>query len=245
MRGRSRDHRGTSAVVLWTGGKDSALALYDAIEIGLRIESLVTFVPRTGSFKAHPIPLMHAQAASLRLPHRMLVISRPFARAYETALRGLREEGITTLVTGDIGSVGKCSNWIVERATPSGVSVLRPLWNQDRTALLTRMLRVGIRAVVTAVRHPCLGVEWVGRYLDEASVHELRELALWNSFDACGEQGEYHTMTLGGPNFTHSIALDPYEVAQEADLRYLRFLTEKMPEAARSRRGGRSDRTRE
>ena len=48
------------AIVLWTGGKDCNLALYEAREAGLEIVALLTFVPPQVEFRAHPVSVMAA-----------------------------------------------------------------------------------------------------------------------------------------------------------------------------------------
>ena len=75
------------AVVLWTGGKDSYLALCSSIS-KYEIILLVTFVPKTPSFKAHPIEIIKMQATSLKIP------SKVFSTVDSAFLTG------TTTVTG-------------------------------------------------------------------------------------------------------------------------------------------------
>ncbi len=213
----------SKSAVLWTGGKDSALALCEARRTGLRICVLVTFVPERGDFKAHPLHLIRAQAESLGIPHRSIRIRPPFARSYETALRQLRKEGISTVVTGDIGQVDGFPSWIVERARSAGIHVKRPLWGKSRKALLERMFRLRIRPVVTAVRCPPFTADWLGRYLDRGAVEHLKALATSRPLDLCGEQGEYHTMTLDGPGFRDVVSLGKSTTGRQGDLFYLHF----------------------
>lgn len=55
-----------NAVVLWTGRKDSCLALHLAQESNLNIVALVTFVPaRNVEFVAHPQSRMREQAQGM------------------------------------------------------------------------------------------------------------------------------------------------------------------------------------
>src|SRR4051812_44455821 len=80
------------AAVLWTGGKDSSLALYEAARDGYRIHCLVTFAPRQPEFLAHPLAFIQLQAQALGLPHYVFPIHEPYAEAYEAALRRLKNE---------------------------------------------------------------------------------------------------------------------------------------------------------
>jgi diphthine-ammonia ligase len=127
--------------VLWTGGKDSVLALYEARLSGYTIVNLVTFIPDRADFLAHPLPFMEAQAQALDLPHKAITISEPFRENYEKAISSIKETfEVDTLVTGDISRVDSYPNWIRECSTPSGVNALTPLWELDRRTILTRLL---------------------------------------------------------------------------------------------------------
>jgi len=88
-----------NAAMLWTGGKDSALALYEALQSGWRVCCLVTFAPPEPKFLAHPLAFIQLQAKALELPHYVFSIHDPFAQSYETALGGLRDKmGVHTVI---------------------------------------------------------------------------------------------------------------------------------------------------
>jgi len=108
-----------SAAMLWTGGKDCSLALYEAGRDGYDVRCLVTFAPSNPNFLAHPPAFIKMQAQAMALPHYILPISEPFEKSYEAALCKLREKmGISTVITGDIAEVGGSPNWIRERSRP-------------------------------------------------------------------------------------------------------------------------------
>src|SRR5207302_23769 len=89
-----------SAAMLWTGGKDCSLALYEAGRDGYDVRCLVTFAPLNPKFLAHPPAFIKMQAQALALPHYILSIREPFEKSYETALGELRHKmGIRTAIT--------------------------------------------------------------------------------------------------------------------------------------------------
>jgi diphthine-ammonia ligase len=197
--------------MLWTGGKDSSLALREAAGDGCTIRCLVTFAPPEGAFLAHPLRLIEMQAEALALPHHALRITAPYDRSYETALRGLREEmGIDCVITGDIAEVAGHPNWIRERSRRVGMEVHTPLWGRERGALLRQFLDAGFKAVFSCVDTRWLDESWVGRALDESAVAGLQRVREQNGLDLCGENGEYHTAVLDGPGFGRRLEVGAY-----------------------------------
>lgn len=198
-----------SAAVLWTGGKDSALAHYEAVQKGYNVTHLVTFAPENPDFRAHPISVMHAQAETLGLIHLVIEINEPFAESYKAAICSLRDDTqIGSLITGDIDLVDGKPNWIRECAAGTGVDVLTPLWNYDRENLLRRLIAQNFSVILSCVKRPWLGPEWLGREITWETLAELRSLNVSTNLDLCGENGEFHTLTLNGPLFRHPIHLD-------------------------------------
>ncbi|MFG0764344.1 hypothetical protein [Aeromonas media] len=209
-------------ILLWSGGKDAMLALCHARDAGHQVVALATFAPPAPRFLAHPLPLVRRQAAALGLPHLLVTIEAPFEQSYETALASLqREWAIEGVVTGDIDSVGGADNWIRARCQPLGLTVHTPLWQQPRDVLLADLLARGIRAHLSCVDSRVLTPDWVGRALDAASLAELQALAARQGFDACGEQGEYHSMVTDGPGFAALIPLNGWRVQRQDHLAYL------------------------
>lgn len=188
-----------SAAVLWTGGKDSALALHLSAPLG--VTELVTFVPPDAHFRAHHLGLMAYQARAVGLPHRQIVVEAPYEAGYERALESLRASGIERVVTGDIAEVGGQPNFITARAERVGMKVELPLWGVDRREHLRRIIELGFDVLLTFVNEPWLDASWVGRHLDTQALSELSQLSRENGLDPAGENGEYHSMVLAGPGW--------------------------------------------
>lgn len=208
--------------MLWTGGKDCALAMYEAGLSGCDIRCLATFAPPEPRFLAHPLSVLKRQAQSIGLPHYVLSVEKPWETGYEEALRRLhRMTGIDTVVTGDIAEVGGMPNWIRERTGATSMHAHMPLWSRDRHDLLQRLLASGFRAVVSCVDTGRLDARWVGRVLDAAAVRDLQRIREDNGLDLCGENGEYHTLVVDGPLFERSIDLNPWSTQMAGALAYM------------------------
>jgi uncharacterized protein (TIGR00290 family) len=192
-----------NSAVLWTGGKDSALALHRSA--GLGVSELVTFVPPDAHFQAHDLELMAWQARALGLPQRRVVVGLPYREGYERALAALLVAGIECVVTGDIAPVDGQPNFISSCAEHVGMRVALPLWGVDRVTHLQEIVGLGFDVVLTFVNEPWLDASWVGRHLDASALAELVQLSRDNGLDAAGENGEYHSMVLGGPGWNSAL----------------------------------------
>jgi diphthine-ammonia ligase len=211
-----------NAAMLWTGGKDSSLALFEAGRDGYRIGCLVTFAPPEPDFLAHPLSFMKLQAESLGLPHHILHVREPFEDSYETHLRTLRDDlGIDAVVTGDIAEVGGSPNWIRERSRPTGMRVHTPLWGRERKALLEQLLAHGFEVLFSCVKKRWLEESWIGRRLDERAIGDLQTVRERTGLDLCGEEGEYHTLVTDGPQFSRAIRVQSYGVRKKESLAFM------------------------
>jgi len=227
--------RGTAAA-LWTGGKDSAFALHLALEAGYDVRQLVTFVPPRAQFRAHPLEVMRLQAEALGLEHRTVTIRRPYRVSYGSALSALRDEGITTLITGDIDRIGGDPNWIRDRARPLGLYVFTPLWRRSRTGVLRALLRARFEVIFSCTDATRLEEDWLGRILDPSAIRELASISRSTGLDPAGEQGEFHTIALDAPRFRKRLVIRRWVPAHRGKWSYMRILD--MGLTAKRRPGG-------
>ncbi|SMO49501.1 Dph6-related ATP pyrophosphatase [Solitalea koreensis] len=208
------------SAVLWTGGKDCALAMHEAMQLGYEIVKLVTFAPKEANFRAHPLPVLIAQSESLEIPLQIINIQEPYAVSYEQEIARLKAEGIETLITGDIDFVANQPNWIRERSLAVGIEVLTPLWHRDRQELLNLITEHDFRIILSCVKKPWFTKSWLGDELTADKIEQLTFLNTLNGVDICGENGEYHTLALDGPMFKKRIYIK-WNPVQEDNLFYL------------------------
>jgi uncharacterized protein (TIGR00290 family) len=185
-----------AAVVLWTGGKDSCLALYRARELGHQILALATFVPKDGKeFSAHPREQMIQQAAQLGLPIHFIAVEEPYRSSYVSGLTWIRNNlGVTAVVTGDIDLVDQLPNWIQECCSSLDLEVVMPLWQEPREALMDELIRREMQVKITWINHPSIPQHWLNKTIDKVFLEEMKAVCKRENLDLCGENGEYHTM---------------------------------------------------
>ncbi len=206
------------AAVLWTGGKDSALALQVSLNL-YDIRRLVCFVPAEDrQFYAHPTPLMELQARKIGIPIAFMPIAEPYRSSYRQQIRVLRDSGIEVLITGDISTVDGMPNWIESVAT-NLAGVYKPLWELDRHAILDTLVSEKFEVICSLAYKKFFVPTIAGRYLDAELISELERLPV----DACGEQGEYHTWVLDAPFFKEPVRLKGTRVVEAAAYSYLTY----------------------
>lgn len=211
-----------NAAVLWTGGKDSFMALCEARAKGYEIKSLITFISSEKEFLAHPLHFIKYQAASLGLPHHAIMVREPFSDSYKNAIRSLKEKhSIEILITGDIAEVDGLPNWIRQCAAGTGVDVYTPLWGSDRVVLLEKIVKEGLKVIFSCVKKHYFSDEWLGTELDAVSLERLRAMNSKVGVDMCGEGGEYHTLVLDGPLFRRGIQITNSSKRERDSLAYI------------------------
>jgi uncharacterized protein (TIGR00290 family) len=219
-------HRTRKAVLLWSGGKDSALALYHIARDhpDLNVVRLVTCVSRAyDRVSMHGVRrrLIEDQADALDLPVEFIVIpshdsdtcpmahSRPgsdfppndvYSRTILKAMADLKRDGIEVIVFGDIflQDLRDYRDQLLGHAELQGCY---PLWGRDTGELFDEFCALGYRAVTVCVDLQRLTEDHCGELLTPG----FRE-SLPAGVDPCGERGEYHSFAFDGPGFRRPVA---------------------------------------
>jgi diphthine-ammonia ligase len=195
-------------VAAWSGGKDSAFALYKAIQEGHKVTSLLTFMHSETVSNFHGIKseLLDAQAQAIGIPLvKRITTPNKYEQQFKDALRQLKTQGAEGLVTGDIYEVPMHEEgWLERVCSEVGLKPIRPLWQHDTLQILKDFINAGFEATVVRTKGDILGEEWLGRQLNKQFLNNLLKLG---TVDPCGERGEYHTFVTNGPNFKNSIKL--------------------------------------
>jgi uncharacterized protein (TIGR00290 family) len=190
---------------MWSGGKDSALALDRASKEGFEIARLVSFYDRMTQrvrFHGTRVEMLEAQSAAIGIDLRAIPTTWPEMEAeLRQELSSLREEGFTGVVFGDI-HLADVRAWYEERVAAAGLEHIEPIWGQAPELLLDEFVSSGGRAVITCVDLAKLDESWLGRLIDDRFVSEIAKAGV----DACGENGEYHSFAFAGPVFRQALS---------------------------------------
>ncbi len=192
----------------WSGGKDSALALYKAQQNGIPVEVLVTSVNSGADrISMHGVrrELLVQQAASIGLPlYTIELPEMPGMQVYEAAVqkmhRQLKSQGFTHGVFGDI-FLEDLRKYREDLLAKDGLQCLFPIWKKDSKDVMQQFFESGFKALIVCVNNNCLDQSFCGRMLDESFLHDLP-----STVDPCGENGEYHSFVFDGPIFSKPVS---------------------------------------
>jgi uncharacterized protein (TIGR00290 family) len=190
---------------MWSGGKDSALALDRAIKSGIDVDRLLSFYDagtRRVRFHATRVEMLEAQAAAIGIDLRAVPTAwQEMEVNLRAQLFSLRDEGFTGVVFGDI-HLADVRAWYEERVIAAGLLHIEPLWGEPPRHLLDEFVSSGGRAVVTCVELAKLDETWLGCVIDERFASGIASAGV----DPCGENGEYHSFAFAGPMFKKPVS---------------------------------------
>src|SRR5712692_3523706 len=201
--------------LMWSGGKDSALALYRARKAGIEVARLISFfdsATRRVRFHATRVELLQAQSDAAGITLRAVPTAwTEMDAALRTELSSLREEGFTGVVFGDI-HLADVRAWYEERVTAAGLKHIEPIWGEQPSDLLAEFISSGGRAVITCVDLARLDEAWLGRITDESFASGIGMTGV----DACGENGEYHSFAFASRVFKRPVSWSAGERRHES-----------------------------
>lgn len=194
---------------LVTGGKDSTLALYRAVQQGHEVVYLVTMVPqRADSWMFHSpnVHLTDLFAEAVGIPLVKADTSGEKETEVADLKRTLAQLSIDAVVSGAIFSLyqkGRIDGICEEL----GIKHVAPLWHADPQSILKEILQLKMKTIFVGAYAHGFTQDWLGREIDESTVQDLVELNRKFQVSIVGEGGEYETLVLDAPFFSKRIRL--------------------------------------
>jgi uncharacterized protein (TIGR00290 family) len=201
----------------WSGGKDSALALWALREeTGIEPAALLTTITEDYdriSMHAVRSDLLRAQARAtgvelVEIPIPAGCVNATYEERMALALSAPPLDQVPTIAFGDL-FLEDVRAYRETRLAGAGRSALFPLWRRDTAALARTFIDAGFEAILVSVDPDQLEPAFVGRSFDEALLADLPV-----GVDPCGENGEFHTFVHAGPVFAAPIEVERGEVVR-------------------------------
>lgn len=214
-------------LALFSGGKDSTLAVEKALEAGHEVACLVTVRPRKlDSWMFHSVCLSATplQAEAMKMPHIFIDVSGEkeleLMELTQRIGRVIDEYRVEGILSGSI-----ISNYQKKRidniCQTYSLTHLSPNWGLSGSAILDSIINRNYEVMITSVSTYGLGREWLGRIIDHQALKELISAANNYGFNPGGEGGEYETLVLDCPLFTKKLTITEYEVVWRGTSGYI------------------------
>lgn len=198
--------------VLFSGGKDSTLALHLANKKE-QVACLITMASRNREsymFHTPNIDITALQSKALGLP----LVRVETAGQKEEELADLEHAileakdlfGIEGVVTGAVESVYQASR--VQRiCNRLDLWSFNPLWKHNQKKLLQTLVQGGFEVVISGVFAYPLDAAWLGKRINDAVIERLVALQGQYGISPSGEGGEIETTVLDSPLFKQKIEI--------------------------------------
>jgi len=205
--------------VLYSGGKDSNLALLEASKF-FRVACLVSIRPESSESALFHYPasdLVDLQAETLGLP-MIRVESGDREEEQTRALRealwlAMKEYGVEGVVTGAVKSVYQATRF--QRVCDElGLWCFNPLWLMNEEELIEKILSYGFKALITRLAVYPFEEKFLGKFIDREFIEYLKRVGA----NVSGEGGEYETLVTWMPMFKREIRILKYsKIVRESE----------------------------
>lgn len=200
-----KKYEGKRFIASYSGGKDSTLAIYRAIQMGMiPMELITTYNVDEKQSWFHKIPkeLLNRISNEIKIPISLIETSGDkYQENFETKLKLAREQGAEVCVFGDI-DLDEHLEWCTDRCKVAGIEAYFPLWKEKRKNLVYEFIDLGFKTIITIVDNNRMSDKFVGNILTRVIADEIEKTGA----DICGENGEYHTFTYDGPLFKSPVS---------------------------------------
>lgn len=205
-------------LMFWSGGKDSALALYELRQDPkYEVVGLITTLNREKNrvpFHGIPDVLILEQAKLLKLPLQRIFLpedstDEEYIKQVSTILSMYAKRGIKTVAFGDI-NIQADRDFKEKMIFNLDMKALFPLWGMDTKEVVAKFFQTGHKALVTSVIEAKLGYNYLACEFNQEYLDRLPE-----GIDHAGENGEFHTFVTFGPTFKMRVAFSKAIAVEE------------------------------
>jgi len=198
------------AIFSWSGGKDSALALYKILkEDKYEIVSLITTITEGYnriSMHGISLDLLEEQVKSIGIPlHKIEIPQNCSNEEYEMimvkTLNHFQKQGILSVIFGDI-YLEDVKNYRISQLSGVGMKAIFPLWGISTNEISNEFINKGFQTIISCVDIRSLDRTFSGRIYDQNCLNDLP-----STCDPCGENGEFHSFVFDGPIFSRKLEI--------------------------------------
>lgn len=198
---------------LFSGGKDSAYALYIAQQWGWKVTHLVSLYSKNpDSFMYHTINIHLTKnlAQAMNIPLCFAETAGEKEKELNELKHLLKPLNIDGVISGAIASEYQRTR-IEKVCHELGIKSFTPLWHKRQEVLLHDQVHAGFHIIIVGVFAQGFDEAWLGKTIDEQCITDLRNLHEKTRINSAGEGGEFETLVVDGPLFRRKVVIDEME----------------------------------
>ena len=202
--------------VLFSGGKDSTMAVYAALDAKEDVRYLLSMKSRNDESYMFHVPNIHITdllAEALDIPIMSVEtdgIKEEELEDLRTAFENLKDLGVEAIYTGALYSVYQKSR-IEKLGSEVGLEIISPYWHVDELEYMRKIVSLGFKIMICGVAAWGLDESWLGRIIDDETIDELVKLNEKYHVDIAFEGGEAETLAIDGPIFKKRLEILKYK----------------------------------
>ena len=205
-----------NVAVLFSGGKDSTMAVYAALDAKEDVKYLLSMKSKNDESYMFHVPNIHiTDLLSQALDIPLMSVETDGVKEEELkdlrkAFIDLKNLGVEAIYTGALYSVYQKSR--IERLGEEvGLKIISPYWHVDEFEYMRKIVSLGFKIIICGVAAWGLDESWLGRVIDDETIDELVKLNEKYYVDIAFEGGEAETLAVDGPIFKKRVEILKYK----------------------------------
>ncbi|WP_405264409.1 TIGR00289 family protein [Methanobrevibacter sp.] len=205
-----------SVAILFSGGKDSTMAVYAALEAKEDVKYLLSMKSKNDESYMFHVPNIHVTdllSEALDIPIMSVEtegVKEEELEDLKAAFVELKNLGVEAIYTGALYSVYQKSR-IEKLGDEVGLEIISPYWHVDELEYMRKIVSLGFKIMICGVAAWGLDESWLGRIIDDDTIDELVKLNEKYHVDMAFEGGEAETLAVDGPIFKKRIEILKYK----------------------------------
>jgi predicted ATP pyrophosphatase (TIGR00289 family) len=201
------------SAILFSGGKDSTMALYSSISNKDYVEYLFSVKSLNNEsymFHVPNIDLTNLIAKAVAIPIMTCITDgkkEEELKDLEKGLIKLKNQKIESIYSGALFSTYQKTR-IDNLCKKIGLKSIAPLWHLNPEKYMRNIVDLGFKVIITGVFAEGLDKSWLGREITHDLIDEL--IAIKNNvcdINLCFEGGEAETLVVDGPIFKKKLKI--------------------------------------